>query len=123
MLPADRTVGAGVATSVTVTFTDPGTLRHPPRRHRLGRRHRRHHRRPGREPVQSHPHASPPPAHVTVEGCVTDDDNGVDCDTMIVTVDGNGAPVAVDDSATTAEDTAVDIAVLANDTDPDPATR
>src|SRR5205085_1776867 len=32
---------------------------------------------------------------------------------------GNGAPDAVDDSRTTAEDTSVTVAVLANDTDPD----
>ena len=41
-------------------------------------------------------------------------------DTLSVTVSGvNGAPVGVDDAATTDEDTPVTVDVLANDTDPD----
>ena len=35
-LPADRTVPAGVPTTVTVTFTDPGPRRHPHGGDRLG---------------------------------------------------------------------------------------
>ena len=45
--------------------------------------------------------------------------DGTDTDTGTVTITVNTIPVAVDDIATTDEDTAVDINVVANDTDPD----
>ena len=45
--------------------------------------------------------------------------DGTDTDTGTVTVTVNAVPVAVDDTATTAEDTAVDINVATNDTDAD----
>ena len=47
---------------------------------------------------------------------VSDGHGGTDTATVTVTV--NGAPVAADDTASTAGDTAVDIDVLANDSDP-----
>jgi M6 family metalloprotease-like protein len=50
---------------------------------------------------------------------VTDPGGLSDLDTVEITITGNGGPNAVDDSATTDEDTAVDVAVLANDTDPE----
>ncbi|MDF1734312.1 MAG: tandem-95 repeat protein [Minwuia sp.] len=53
---------------------------------------------------------------------VTVDDNagGTDSETVTVTINGrNDGPVAADDSATTDEDTAVAITVLANDSDVD----
>ncbi len=51
---------------------------------------------------------------------MSDGNGGTDTATVTVTVSAeNDAPVAVDDSATTSEDTAVQIAVLANDSDPD----
>ncbi len=53
----------------------------------------------------------------TFDYTVTD---GIATDTATVTVAvGNGAPVAVDDEATTGRNRPVDIAVLANDSDPD----
>ena len=56
-----------------------------------------------------------------MQGCVTDDDGGSDCDTMIVTVEpvGGELPDAVDDEVTTSEDIDVPIDVLFNDTAPD----
>ena len=48
--------------------------------------------------------------------------DGTDTDTGTVTVTVNAVPVAVDDTATTAEDNAVDINVATNDTDADGAT-
>ncbi|MEP0546599.1 MAG: tandem-95 repeat protein, partial [Rhodothermales bacterium] len=55
---------------------------------------------------------------------VTDGDGGSDTATLGVTVNepGNEPPVAVDDDAETDEDTAVEIDVRANDSDPDDAT-
>ncbi len=51
---------------------------------------------------------------------VSDGKGGTDTATVSVTVtSGNDAPVAVDDNATTPEDTQVSIPVLANDSDPD----
>ena len=51
---------------------------------------------------------------------VDDGHGGTDTGTVNVTVSSeNDAPVAVDDSATTAEDTATDVNVLGNDSDPD----
>ncbi|GAB5388094.1 MAG: hypothetical protein Alpg2KO_10620 [Alphaproteobacteria bacterium] len=51
---------------------------------------------------------------------VTDDQGATDTATVTVTVTGvNDEPVAVRDNATTDEDTAVNIDVLANDSDPD----
>ena len=51
---------------------------------------------------------------------VSDGNGGSDTATVTITVTGvNDAPVAVDDAAATAVDTAVIISVLANDTDPD----
>ncbi|MFC1672340.1 Ig-like domain-containing protein, partial [Planctomycetota bacterium] len=51
---------------------------------------------------------------------VSDGNGGTDTATITVTVTGaNDAPVAVDDSVTTSEDTMVTIMVLANDSDPD----
>ena len=117
-LPDDRTVDAGAPTSVNVTFTDPG----------LNDTHTAvidwddgtadTTVDPAVSPV-SRTHTFTIGGTFTVEGCVTDDDSGADCDSMVVTVDGNGPPVAADDSATTAEDTAANIDVLANDSDPD----
>ncbi|MBI2909406.1 MAG: tandem-95 repeat protein [Chloroflexi bacterium] len=51
---------------------------------------------------------------------VTDGRGGTSTTAVTVAV-GNRAPVAVNDAATTTEDTPVDIAVLLNDTDADPA--
>ncbi len=48
-----------------------------------------------------------------------DDGNGGTVDQTFIWEVNNPAPVAADDTATTDEDTPVDIAVLANDTDPD----
>ena len=51
---------------------------------------------------------------------ISDGNGGTDTATVTVTVDPvNDAPVAVDDSATTPEDTAVVISVLGNDSDPE----
>ena len=55
----------------------------------------------------------------TVTVCVADDDGGTGCDAFTLTVDLNGAPIAVDDEDTTTEDTPAGIFVLANDSDPD----
>jgi Ca2+-binding RTX toxin-like protein len=57
----------------------------------------------------------------TVTYWVRDPDGATASATLTVTVTGggNGAPVAGDDAATTDEDTAVTISVLANDSDPD----
>ena len=46
---------------------------------------------------------------------LTDDNGDTSTATVTVTVNDEGAPEAVDDSATTDEDTAVDIAILSND--------
>ncbi|CAL66806.1 secreted protein containing hyalin domain [Christiangramia forsetii KT0803] len=54
------------------------------------------------------------------EYTITDGNDGFDSATVTITIGGvNDAPVAVDDSANTDEDTAVEIAVLNNDSDPD----
>ncbi len=51
---------------------------------------------------------------------IGDGHGGSSMATVVVTVtNGNDPPVAVNDAATTSEDTSVDIAVVANDTDPD----
>jgi len=58
----------------------------------------------------------------TISYTIDDGNGGTDTATVAVTVIavvGNNAPVAVDDTAQTDEDTAVDIAVLVNDSDPD----
>jgi uncharacterized repeat protein (TIGR01451 family) len=49
----------------------------------------------------------------------TIDDGAGGTDTTTVSVRVNGWPTAMDDTATTAQDVSADIAVLANDTDPD----
>jgi Ca2+-binding RTX toxin-like protein/plastocyanin len=116
-LPADRTVGVGDPTEVTVTFTDPGTADTHIALIDWG---------DGSADTTVDPavsgfsrsHTFTAQGTYTVEGCVTDDDGGQHCDSMVVTV-VNGPPVAADDSATTAEDAAVAIDVLANDTDPE----
>jgi len=54
------------------------------------------------------------------EYTISDGNGGTDTATVTITVGGvNDAPVAVDDSASTDEDTAVTISVLNNDSDPD----
>ncbi len=63
-------------------------------------------------------HAFAASGDYTVEVCVTDDDLATTCDDMQVSV-GNSPPVAVDDYVITDEDTPVNVAVLANDSDPD----
>ncbi len=56
----------------------------------------------------------------TLTYTVSDGNGGTDTATVTVTVgDANDAPVAADDTATTDEDTAITIDVLANDTDVD----
>ncbi|WP_108811397.1 Ig-like domain-containing protein [Sphingorhabdus sp. Alg231-15] len=56
----------------------------------------------------------------TITYTISDGNGGTSTATVAVTVDAvNDPPVAVDDVATTDEDTPVDIAVLANDTDVD----
>ncbi|WP_417920850.1 Ig-like domain-containing protein, partial [Christiangramia marina] len=56
----------------------------------------------------------------TFEYTVTNGNCGTDTATVTVTVGAeNDAPIAVDDSASTIEDTPVDITVLDNDSDPD----
>ena len=51
---------------------------------------------------------------------ISDGNGGTDTATVNVTVNAvNDAPIANEDTATTDEDTAVTIAVLGNDTDPD----
>ena len=53
---------------------------------------------------------------------IDDGNGGTDTATVTVTIDGitdNLPPVAVDDDAITVQDTAVDVLVLANDSDPD----
>ncbi len=59
-------------------------------------------------------------ATVTVTYTVSDDEGQTDQGTAVFTVNGlNDAPAAEDDLATTDEDTAIAIEVLANDSDPD----
>jgi len=66
----------------------------------------------------SHVYASADSYSVTLT--ITDDDGDSDSEVQMVMVSAlNSAPDAVDDSATTAEDTAVVVDVLANDTDAD----
>ncbi|WP_405198558.1 tandem-95 repeat protein [Christiangramia sp. LLG6405-1] len=56
----------------------------------------------------------------TFEYTISDGNGGTDTATVTVTVAPvNDAPVAVDDSASTSEDTPIEIAVLNNDSDPD----
>jgi CshA-type fibril repeat protein len=56
----------------------------------------------------------------TITYAISDGNGGTDTATVTVTVDSvNDAPDAVNDTATTNEDTPVTVAVLANDTDPD----
>ena len=51
---------------------------------------------------------------------LTDEDDGIGTDSLLVTVTSdNTPPVATDDAATTNEDTSVTIDVLANDTHTD----
>ena len=51
---------------------------------------------------------------------VSDGNGGTDTATVTITIDGvNDAPMAVDDLASTDEDTMVDINMLSNDSDPD----
>ncbi|MDQ3129119.1 MAG: Ig-like domain-containing protein, partial [Chloroflexota bacterium] len=59
-------------------------------------------------------------ASVTFAYTISDGRGGSDSATVTVTISPTqDPPVAVNDAATTAEDTAIDIAVLANDSDPD----
>lgn len=56
----------------------------------------------------------------TVTVTVSDGNGGTQVSTFDITINGvNDPPVAVDDSATTPEDTAIDITVLDNDSDPE----
>ena len=59
---------------------------------------------------------------VTVTEATGSDPLSNSLDVTVEVTDRNNTPVAVNDAKTTVEDTAVDIAVLANDSDPDPET-
>ena len=74
----------------------------------------------GKGPIVSHSYAQPGDYQVTLTVSDKDGGQGADTATVSVTLEPiNHAPVANDDSATTDEDIAVSVAVLANDTDPD----
>ena len=116
VLPADRTVDAGASTSVTVTFTDPGLNDTHTAVIEWGDDSADTTVDPATSPFElAHTFTAAGP-HV-VEACVTDDDGGVDCDSMIVTVEDGG--IAVPDEAETDEDVPVEVFVLTNDVDPE----
>ena len=117
---ADQAVAEGDLVVLSVVFTDPGAVDTHTATVDWG---------DGSGPVSVGAVSSPfgvshtylAPGSFTVTACVTDDDDGIGCDTVTVEVNGtlNAPPDAVDDSYSMAEAGSRTFAVLINDSDPD----